>query len=67
MTHGKNEGAIDQTDTGIVHIERGPWDIDIATVTDVQELAPSDVLVTAGGATYRLTREEAAPFLTEDL
>lgn len=49
----------------IVHIERGPWDIDPATVIDVQELSPAEVMVvTSGNGSYRLTREEAAPFLS---
>lgn len=48
----------------VIHIERGPWDIDTATVIDVQELSPTEVMVvTSGNGSYRLTREEAAPFL----
>lgn len=59
----KAKAKDNSTDSGIVHIERGPWDIDPAAVTEVQELSPAEVLVLTPQASYRLTCEEAAPFM----
>lgn len=64
MIKGKGKNTTDDIKTGgIIHIERGDWDIDPETVTEVQELAPDEVMVITTGGSYRLTRDEAKPFL----
>lgn len=48
----------------VVHIARGPWDIDKRQVKEIQEISPSEVMVIMqAGASYRLSREEAQPLL----